>query len=178
MSVDPSTTAPSMAFSSSRTFPGQGIALQYARAVCAMPVIFRPHSCAYFFGESSAAATCLPAVRAVGRSQRHHVAGKNKILTNVPFFTASSRLRFVAASTRMFSLIVCCRPRVPSRACCRTRSSLACSSGDTLQSHPEKPCRLFGHLQLACSLRNAPVKAPFSWPNSSLRAAYPSEPRS
>ena len=91
---------------------------------------------------------------------------------NRPRRTSSSRLRLVAAITRTSTLIV---PELPNRSNSPswiTRSSLGCSSSGSSPISSRKRVAPSATSKRPNCLAWAPVKAPFSWPNSSLSMRF------
>ena len=91
---------------------------------------------------------------------------------NRPLRTSSSRLRLVAAITRTSTLIVAELPNRSNSPSWSTLSSLGCSSsGRSPISSSQRVAPLATSNRPNC-LVWAPVKAPFSWPNSSLSMRF------
>ncbi len=91
---------------------------------------------------------------------------------NAPSSASDSSARLVAETTRTSTWIGCRPPTRSTSWSCRKRSILACSAIgispiSSRNSVPPWACSI-----LPWTVRTAPVKAPFSWPNSSLSSRF------
>ena len=88
-----------------------------------------------------------------------------------PAETAACRSWLVAAISRTFILIVRVPPTRSTSWCCRARKSFACSAGASSPISSRKIVPPSATSNLPFFSANAPVNAPFSWPNSSLSSS-------
>ena len=90
-----------------------------------------------------------------------------------PSATARSRSTLVAATTRTSTLRVCALPRRSTSPSCSTRSSLACADRGSSPSSSSSSVPPWARSKRPARAAVAPVKAPFSAPNSSLSISSP-----
>ena len=77
----------------------------------------------------------------------------------------------MAATSRTSTLIVFVPPRRSNSCSCSTRSSLGCSSGGMSPTSSRNSVPWWASSKRPTFWLMAPVKAPFSWPNSSLSSS-------
>ena len=158
-----------MAFSNSRTFPGQLCAGNTANAA-SLKVASRPRN-----SLPSCAAKCLASktmslsrARKGGISRGNTAKRKNRSRRNSPLSTAAFKSRFVAATTRT-STGTGARPPIRSTTFSSiTRNSFPCTASGSSPISSRKTVPLEASSNFPSRRSPAPVKAPRSWPNNSF----------
>ena len=169
-----STTARSIAFSSSRTLPGQrmargaapaprrrgpGSSLPFAVGVLAQEVL----------GEQRDVRRRARAAAAAGSRSRS--AGSRGPRGSCPPRPSSCRSRLVAATMRTSTLRVSLPPTRSNSRSCRTRSSFTCTVGEMSPISSRKSVPPSAVSKRPARVSSAPVNEPFSWPKSSLSSS-------
>ena len=166
---------------SSRTLPGEGVVLQPRRAACAPGAKRRagPAPCPARRAALGQRQHVLAAARAAaGRGCANTLRRNQRSSRKRPSRISRSRSRLVAATTRAVLLLRALPPSRRKRPESRNVSSLACSAQRQLAHLVEEERAAVGHLDQPAPARCcASVKAPFSWPNSSLSTVVLGERR-
>jgi len=89
----------------------------------------------------------------------------------LPFFTIPRSDLFVAATSRTSTSRLFVPPTRSKRRSCSTRSSLTWMAGGISPTSSRKRVPPSASSKRPCRWPMAPVKAPFSWPNSSLSSS-------
>ena len=106
--------------------------------------------------------------RSGGTVHGHDVQAVEEILAEAPRGDLGlARSRLVAETTRTSTLIVSSPPTRSNSRSCSTRRSLICSAGVTSPISSRNSVPLSASSKRPSLRLMAPVKAPFSWPNSS-----------
>ena len=168
----PRKTAYSTACSSSRTLPGQRYRERASRAAGENPSTWRPPRAMAAVRKCSASiGMSWMRSRSVGISIVITFTRQKRSARKVPAATSAARSSLVARITRASTACVCEPPTDSNRRSCRTRNSFTCMAGDAVaissrKMVPPSACRNFPSRSAV-----APVKAPATWPKSSLSSS-------
>ena len=148
--------------------PGHGYAQSAAMADSSIPRIALPTLRAYWLAQYSARSGMSSArSRSGGTRIGNTLSRKKRSERNFPSRTASSRSRLVAATTRASVRSVSLPPTRSNSRSWSTRSSATWTGGGSSPTSSRKIVPPAASSKRPRRRSRAPVKAPFSWPNSS-----------